>query len=208
MDSGKTGSFYYPWWLGILAVEDFTPKERRPELQREQRRRRPVRSSSGPYKARDWINTEIMRNRFEQSFKLFFLTCIFEFMINTAPQGSNKFNGTFFAEGSWGAGSNPGGVTSRFFFFFRSSYFYSLVCFSLFYLITLFSFARFFAIKYLQQDSVIGQQASCLSNWTVCAIAHAQLMAFFVTAAKKNLGISCNLILKSLKYHKFCYSYD
>ena len=26
-------------------------------------------------------------------FKLFFLTCIFEFMINTAPQGSNSVNG-------------------------------------------------------------------------------------------------------------------
>ena len=53
------------------------------------------------------------------------------------------------------------------FCFFRSSYFYSLACFSLFYLIALFSFARFFAIKYLQQDSVIGQYVSCLSNWTV-----------------------------------------
>ena len=27
------------------------------------------------------------------SFKLFFLKCIFEFMINTAPQGSNGVNG-------------------------------------------------------------------------------------------------------------------
>ena len=27
------------------------------------------------------------------SFKLFFLKCIFEFMINTAPQGSNSVNG-------------------------------------------------------------------------------------------------------------------
>ena len=33
-------------WLKILAVEDLTPKERPPELQRKQRRRRPVRSSS------------------------------------------------------------------------------------------------------------------------------------------------------------------
>ena len=34
------------------------------ELQRQQLRR-PVRSSSGLYKAREWINTEITRNRFE-----------------------------------------------------------------------------------------------------------------------------------------------
>ena len=27
------------------------------------------------------------------SFKLFFLKCVFEFMINTAPQGSNSVNG-------------------------------------------------------------------------------------------------------------------
>ena len=36
-------------WLEILVVEDLTPKERRPELQGEQRRSRPVRSSSGLY---------------------------------------------------------------------------------------------------------------------------------------------------------------
>ena len=35
------------------------------ELQREQLRGRPVRLSSRLYKAREWINTEIMRNRFQ-----------------------------------------------------------------------------------------------------------------------------------------------
>ena len=40
-------------------------EERRPELQGEQRRSRPVRSSSGIYKAREWMNTEIMRSPFE-----------------------------------------------------------------------------------------------------------------------------------------------
>ena len=38
-------------WLKILAVEDLTPKERPPELQRKQRRRRAVRSSSALYEA-------------------------------------------------------------------------------------------------------------------------------------------------------------
>ena len=93
------------------------------------------------------------------SFKLFFLNCFFEFMIKTAPQGSNSVNGRekYFkiiikvriaqwshGPGSWGAGSNPGGATCIFFRFFSlSSYFYLLACFRLFLLLTLFSFARF-----------------------------------------------------------------
>ena len=67
------------------------------------------------------------------SFKLFFLNCFFEFMIKTAPQGSNSVNGRekYFkiiikvriaqwshGPGSWGAGSNPGGATCIFFRFF------------------------------------------------------------------------------------------
>ena len=37
-----TDSARFDKWLEVLAVEDLTPKERRPELQREQRRRRGV----------------------------------------------------------------------------------------------------------------------------------------------------------------------
>ena len=36
----------------------------------------------------------------------------------------------------------------------------------------------------------MGQYALCLSNWTVCAIAHAK-MAFFFTASKKALNFLC-----------------
>ena len=69
----------------------------------------------------------------KDSFELFFLKCIFEFMINTAPQGSNSVNGrekyykiiNFIAircGGSWrkfwAAGSDPAMATSSFFFSF------------------------------------------------------------------------------------------
>ena len=59
---------------------------------------KPVRSSRSSglynYKAREWFNTEIMRNGFEMLVEAIFLKCIFEFnMINTAPQGSNSVNG-------------------------------------------------------------------------------------------------------------------
>ena len=81
------------------------------------------------------------------SFKLFFLKCIFEFMINVAPQGSSSFCGRekYFKAfhcvgGSWGADSNPGEVLP---FFFLSLYFHPLACFRLLSLLTLFSFARF-----------------------------------------------------------------
>ena len=76
----------------------------------------------------------------KNSFTLFFFNCIFEFLINTAAQGSNSVNGrenhfntinfknqillwshsqvvrnlSFWAGRSWGAGSNPGGATSSF----------------------------------------------------------------------------------------------
>ena len=93
------------------------------------------------------------------SFKLFFLNCFFEFMIKTAPQGSNSVNGRekYFkiiikvrigqwshGPGSWGAVQIPAGLLAFFFAFFSlSSYFYLLACFRLFSLLTLFSFARF-----------------------------------------------------------------
>ena len=48
----------------------------------------------------------------------------------------------------------------------------------------------------------------CLSNWTECAIAHTYLDGFFFARLAKKLGISCVLFYKSLKYGKFCYSYD
>ena len=77
-------------------------------------------------------------------FKLFLIKCIFEFMINTAPQGSNSVNGrekyfktiTFIWNivqgshgpvvrgsascngGSWDAGSHPGRGNLQFFFSF------------------------------------------------------------------------------------------
>ena len=62
----------------------------------------------------------------------------------------------FALEEVWGAGSKPGGATFRFlifvgFFFFFSSYFYPLVCFCLFSLLTLFSFARFLRISSLRE---------------------------------------------------------
>ena len=92
------------------------------------------------------------------SFKPFFLQCIFEFMINTASQGSNSVNGrekyfncinvkkqtvqwshgpvvrgiTFCTGVSWGAGSNPGRSTSSCCFFLSSYKFYSVACFCLF----------------------------------------------------------------------------
>ena len=47
----------------------------------------------------------------------------------------------------------------------------------------------------LISDSLIGQYASCLSNWIVRAIKRALKWLYFVTAIK-NLGISCVLILK------------
>ena len=91
------------------------------------------------------------------SFELFFFKYIFEFMINTAPQGSNIVNSsekyfntinfnepsaqwshgpvvrgcTFFAGGCWAAGSN----SSSFHFF--SSFFYPLAFYCLFSLLTL-----------------------------------------------------------------------
>ena len=94
------------------------------------------------------------------SFKLFFLKCIFEFMINTAPQGSNSVNGrentsrlsifhfklcsghmaqwyevSFFALEEVGVQVHiPGGLFPMFFFFF--------IVFLPF-ILTAFSFARF-----------------------------------------------------------------
>ena len=50
--AAKHNSGRFDKWLEILAVEDLTPKERRPELQREQRERILARSSSSLYKAR------------------------------------------------------------------------------------------------------------------------------------------------------------
>ena len=91
------------------------------------------------------------------SFELFFLKCIFEFMINTNSIRFNSVNSrkryfntinfqliltrrlhsrvvsgrNFFAGGSWDAGSNPGVATSSFFFsfivFFYPLAFYCLV---------------------------------------------------------------------------------
>ena len=49
----KYSSVRFDKWLEILTVEDLTPKERRPELQREQRRRGRARSSSDRDKVRE-----------------------------------------------------------------------------------------------------------------------------------------------------------
>ena len=53
-------------------------------------------------------------------------------------------------------------------------------------------------------SALIGQYASCLSNWTVRATTRALTWLFFTAGKKKGLGISCVLIyIKSLIYHKF-----
>ena len=103
------------------------------------------------------------------SLELFFITFIFEFMIHTAPQGSKNVNGrekyskainfksllcssrlvqwyeTSLFNLRWRKlGCRLAGQPPFFFrFFFLSSYFYSLACFCLFSLLTLFSFVRF-----------------------------------------------------------------
>ena len=46
----------------------------------------------------------------------------------------------------------------------------------------------------------MGQYASRLSNWKVHAIARVLKWLFFFIANKKNLGISCVLILKRALY--------
>ena len=51
----------------------------------------------------------------------------------------------------------------------------------------------------------MGQYMSCLSNWTVRT--HAFTWPLFLLLAK-NLSKFIVFILKNLKYHKFCYSYD
>ena len=100
-------------------------------------------SARAAKKPRKWCETAL-----KFSFKLFFLKCIFEFMINTVPQGSNSLNGrekyfkgislhftphiaqwphglvvwglTFCAGGRWGAGSKIQARQLAVFFFFSS----------------------------------------------------------------------------------------
>ena len=50
----------------------------------------------------------------------------------------------------------------------------------------------------------IGSRVSSFSRALRCFF----LFCFFSLLAKKALGISCVLISNSLKYHKFCYSYN
>ena len=103
-----------------------------------------------------------MRNGLKYSFELFFLNCIFEFMINTAPQGSNSVNGrekyfntinfdelsvqwshgpvvrgrTFsLEEVGVQLGSNRG-LSTSIFFFFLTFFFYPLAFYCLFSLLT------------------------------------------------------------------------
>ena len=111
------------------------------------------------------------------SSELFFLKCILEFMINTAPQGSKSVNSreryfknvnfreaptqwlhglvikayTLFAAGNWNAGSNPGVTSSN--FFFLSSFFYLLAFYCLFSLLTLLASRDFCENVFLVLDS-------------------------------------------------------
>ena len=143
-------------WLKVLAVEDLTPNEWWPELQREQRRRRLVHSIWVVY-----ITLESM-DKHGNNAKWLWNTCLSYFSsrvsLNSwyihlihkvqtvwmAEKNISKllilnnvlYSGcmvqwyrglTFCAGGSWGACSNPGGATSIFFFiFFLSLYFYPL----------------------------------------------------------------------------------
>ena len=55
----------------------------------------------------------------------------------------------------------------------------------------------------------IGQYVSCLSNWSVHITTRVHLNGFsFPTSSKKILRIFCCHFQQSLKYRKFCYSYD
>ena len=51
----------------------------------------------------------------------------------------------------------------------------------------------------------MGQYISCLSNWTARAQAFTWPLCLLLA---KNLSKFIVFILKNLKYHKFCYSYD
>ena len=121
------------------------------------------------------------------SFDLFFFKCIFEFMINTAPDkvqtvwmaekdnltllifkvnlGSGRMaqwsvrNRTFFAGGSWGAGSNSGVATSS--FRFLSSFFYPLAFYCLFLLLILLA-SRDFCENVLLANTKIVRPLKCL----------------------------------------------
>ena len=127
-----------------------------------------------PLTERPIINTEIMRNGFEVLVWAIFPQMFFEFMINTAPQGSKlvqtmwmaekntsrlliltnpRRSGshgpvvrgrTFYARGCWSAGSNSSSLFSPFF--------YSLAFYCLFSLLTLLASRDFcenvFLVKY------------------------------------------------------------
>ena len=55
---------------------------------------------------------------------------------------------------------------------------------------------------------LIGQYASFLNNWTACTIPTAHWKAFFYWPLAKALRICCVLILKTLQYRTYWYSYD